>query len=360
LESKIFFLKIKKGEDFTKMPEFIIFKEINKTGIIILNRPKALNALNLEMAVKLKNQLMLWKKDQNIKRVLIKGNRFAFCAGGDIKSICISKKNSSLRKNFFKQEYELNYLIQSFSKPYLAIWNGVVMGGGVGLSVYGKYRITTENAKFAMPESAIGFFPDVGTSYILSRMKKSMGLFIALTGYILNYFEIYKLGLANKFVEMDNLENFEKNFIENGKIISNSIDNFSNNKSEIINNIGRINKHFSTKNINNIFNNLMSDDTPFSKKILGILVKRCPMSLAITFEMINRAKKKSFKDCLHMDYHLSQIMINRKDFEIGVNEVLINKTYNQKWDPPLINEITSKIKENFNNISTKKLNLDIG
>ena len=341
------------------MSEYLNFNKIDNVGIIILNRPKALNALNLQMAKSIKKKLIQWRNNKNISCIIIKGIGNAFCAGGDIKSICLSKKNSSLRKNFFKEEYELNYLIKNFPKPYLAIWDGIVMGGGVGLSIYGKYRVATKNTKFAMPESAIGFFPDVGTSYLLSRMKKSIGLFLALTGYILNYYETYKLGLANIYVNDDKLINIEKSFIKTGMLKTNSFNNFRDCESDLLNNTLLIDKCFSSINIKDITKNLKNDNSSFSKKILEILLKRCPMSLAITCEMIKRAKKSSFMGCLHMDYHLSQIMIDREDFNNGVTEVLINKTHNQIWNPSSIKQVNSNIKKIFNNISTKKLNLDI-
>ena len=156
------------------MSNSIIFEEQNETGIVLLNKPKALNALDLEMAESFYDKLNDWKNNKNIKRILIKGEGKAFCAGGDVKSVFLSSGISNLKKEFFKKEYVLNYQISNFTKPYLAIWNGIVMGGGAGLSIYGSSRIATENAKFAMPETAIGFFPDVGASFFLSRIKKNI------------------------------------------------------------------------------------------------------------------------------------------------------------------------------------------
>ena len=150
------------------MKNLILFKEINGTGIIHLNRPKALNALNLQMVEAFLRQLQKWQMDNNIQRVLLFGEGKAFCAGGDIKSMFLSSNASNLKKNFLFKEYTLNYAISKFTKPYLSIWNGIVMGGGVGLSIYGNVRIATENSRLAMPETGIGFFPDVGASFFLS------------------------------------------------------------------------------------------------------------------------------------------------------------------------------------------------
>ena len=158
------------------MTNSIIFQEKNETGIILLNNPKVLNALDLEMAELFFSKLNQWQYNNNIKRVLLKGEGKAFCVGGDVKSMFLSSGVSDLKKIFLFKEYKLNYAISQFTKPYLSIWDGIVMGGGAGLSIHGNSRIATENAKFAMPETAIGFFPDVGGSYFLSRIPNNLGL----------------------------------------------------------------------------------------------------------------------------------------------------------------------------------------
>ena len=157
----------------------IIFKIKGSTGIINLSRPKALNALNLNMAEQFSNKLMEWEKDNKIERVLLTGEGKHFCAGGDVKSVYQSGKFSKLKSEFFSKEYSLNLQIKQFPKPYLSIWKGVVMGGGVGLSIYGDYRVVTESTKFAMPETSIGFFPDVGASFFLSTSSSWYGILIA-------------------------------------------------------------------------------------------------------------------------------------------------------------------------------------
>ena len=334
----------------------IKFNEINSTGLVLLNRTNALNALNLEMAIAFKKKLKEWKYKKNISRIIVKGLGKAFCAGGDVKSISLAKKDSDLKSNFFKNEYELNYYIQSFPKPYLSIWNGIVMGGGVGLSIYGDYRIATINTKFAMPESTIGFFPDVGSSYFLSRMKNNIGLYIGLTGKVLNYYETYKLGLATNFIDTKNLEATENDFMENKKIVNDKLPEIN---SEILNNLDLINDYFSSMDIIQIFKNLNSDSSDFAKKTFKDLNNKCPYSLAITCNMFKKAKKLSFQDCLHMDYHLSQIMVNRSDFNNGVIELLVNKNQNKKWAPNSVDNINKKIKTCFNNISTDSLKFDI-
>ena len=314
----------------------IVFTETNQTGIIKLNRPKALNALNLEMAKKFHDKLLEWEEKDNILRVLLVGEGKHFCAGGDVKSLVLAGKENSLKHDFFKIEYKLNYLISQFSKEFLSIWNGVVMGGGVGLSIYGDHRLATDNSKFAMPESAIGFFPDVGGSYFLSNLPGNIGKYIGLTGEVLGLNELIFFGLATHYFKCNKLEDVKEKFIKRGEI---SHDNFEvKNDTYLIKNMNLINELFNG-NIQTIISNLKSHNSEISKKILDILLAKCPMSLAISTKLIDDAKGKSLKECLETEFQLSQKIVYRSDFNNGVNSVLISKDHNPIWEPSKIDEI---------------------
>ena len=314
----------------------IVFSETNQTGIIKLNRPKALNALNLEMAKKFHDQLLEWEEKDNILRVLLVGEGKHFCAGGDVKSLVLAGKENSLKHDFFKIEYKLNYLISQFSKEFLSVWNGVVMGGGVGLSIYGDHRLATDNSKFAMPESAIGFFPDVGGSYFLSNLPGNIGKYIGLTGEVLGLNELIFFGLATHYFQCNKIEDVKEKFITRGEI---SHDNFEvKNDTYLIKNMNLINELFNG-NIQTIISNLKSHNSEFSKKILDILLAKCPMSLAISTKLIDDAKGKSLKECLETEFQLSQKIVYRSDFDNGVNSMLISKDHNPIWEPSKIDEI---------------------
>jgi Enoyl-CoA hydratase/carnithine racemase len=243
----------------------IIFSEKNTTGIIKLNRPKALNALNIEMAKTFSNKLQEWEVNDNIQRVLLIGEGKHFCAGGDVKSLFISKDQNNHKKEFFKIEYKLNYLISQFKKEFLSIWNGVVMGGGVGLSIYGDHRLATDSTKFAMPETSIGFFPDVGGSYFLSNLPKNVGKYIGLTGKLLEVNDLIFLGLATDYFNFDNLELVKENYINKGAIIKEKFE--VNYNSDLIKNIDLINFIFEG-NINEIFKNLHNNKSDFANKLI--------------------------------------------------------------------------------------------
>ena len=249
------------------MTNSIIFQEKNETGIILLNNPKVLNALDLEMAELFFSKLNQWQYNNNIKRVLLKGEGKAFCAGGDVKSMFLSSGVSVLKKIFLFKEYKLNYAISQFTKPYLSIWDGIVMGGGAGLSIYGNARIATENAKFAMPETAIGFFPDVGGSYFLSRIPNNLGMYLGLTGDVIGAREMLFLELATHFHYSKNIENVEQNYINNGLVSYD--ENIETTDSELLNNIKFIEETF-VGDIHSILKKLKQSKLKFAKKNLII------------------------------------------------------------------------------------------
>ena len=328
----------------------IKFEIIRSTGVITLNRPQALNALNIDMAEQFSETLNKWSADKNIKRVLLKGEGKHFCAGGDVKKVHLSGNKSNLKKNFFSTEYKLNYEIYNFPKPYMSIWNGVVMGGGVGLSIYGDYRIVTDTTKFAMPETAIGFFPDVGGSYFLSRLKNNVGLLLGLTGYILNANEILSLEIGTHYCPINELDNLIDEYISKGTInnfIKTPLDN-----SSILINTNLISECFNG-NIQNILNKIKNSS--LNDKLYQNIINKCPMSLFVTNELIRKGKGKSLKECLEMEFNLSQKMVYRNDFNQGIDAVLISKTHKPKWDPELIedinlNEVKGFFEENKNQL----------
>ena len=328
----------------------IIFEKIKETGIVKLNRPKALNALNYDMSEKFSHQLNEWENNNNIKRVLLIGEGDHFCAGGDVKNLSLKGKESTLRKDFFFSEYRLNYQISNFKKPYLSLWNGVVMGGGIGLSLYGNYRIVTDTTKFAMPETAIGFFPDVGGSYFLPRIKNNVGIFLALTGHIIDSSEILNLGLGTHYCPNNEIENFIDQYIMEGNIKEFKISAENSSKKSI--NHALINECFEG-DITNIFKKLQSKNID----LFNILIKKCPMSLVATSALLNKGKGKDLKQCLEMEFNLSQNMVYRDDFDEGIDAVLISKHHNPNWNPSSIIDIELKDVDKLFELNSNTLKL---
>ena len=311
----------------------ILFEVKNSTGIITLNRPNALNALNLNMAVQFSNQLREWENNNKIERVLLVGNGKHFCAGGDVKSVHLSGPFSKLKSEFFSKEYSLNLQIKKFPKPYLSIWQGVVMGGGVGLSIYGDYRITTESTKFAMPETSIGFFPDVGASFFLSRLDNNIGKYLGLTGELIQSKDLINFGLATNFCPEDKIDKLITQYIIDG-----SVSNYETETSSSFSNakLDFIKKNFSG-DIYEIFNNIRALND--QEKLISKLQSKCPMSLAVTSLLIKNSLNRTLKECLEIEYRLSQKMVNRHDFGEGIEAVLIEKHHNPRWEPNSIKDI---------------------
>ena len=311
----------------------ILFEVKNSTGIITLNRPNALNALNLNMAIQFSNKLREWENNNKIERVLLVGNGKHFCAGGDVKSVHLSGPFSKLKSEFFSKEYSLNLQIKKFPKPYLSIWQGVVMGGGVGLSIYGDYRIATESTKFAMPETSIGFFPDVGGSFFLSRLDNNIGKYLGLTGELIQSKDLINFGLATNFCPEDKIDKLITQYILDGSVSNYETETSSNFSNEKLN---FIKKNFSG-DIYEIFNNIRALND--QEKLISKLQSKCPMSLAVTTLLIEDSHNRTLKECLEIEYRLSQKMVNRHDFGEGIEAVLIEKHHNPRWEPNSIKDI---------------------
>ena len=194
------------------MTDQIKSEVIGKLGVITLNRPKALNALTTEMCEEMTRLMREWEDDENIGAVLVRGEgERAFCAGGDVVMLHDSGKAGDKRaETFWRVEYALNELIQRYTKPYIALIDGIVMGGGVGLSVHGRYRIAGDDTLFAMPETGIGYFPDVGGTYFLPRISMSTGMWLGLTGARLKAAEVCAYGIANAFIKSSRHATFIK------------------------------------------------------------------------------------------------------------------------------------------------------
>ncbi|OAO95533.1 CHY1 [Arabidopsis thaliana] len=180
----------------------VLVEEKSSVRILTLNRPKQLNALSFHMISRLLQLFLAFEEDPSVKLVILKGHGRAFCAGGDVAAVVrdINQGNWRLGANYFSSEYMLNYVMATYSKAQVSILNGIVMGGGAGVSVHGRFRIATENTVFAMPETALGLFPDVGASYFLSRLPGFFGEYVGLTGARLDGAEMLACGLATHFV----------------------------------------------------------------------------------------------------------------------------------------------------------------
>lgn len=303
----------------------VLFEEVNDKGIIILNRPKALNSLNLSMVNKIQPKLKEWENKKNL--VIVKGaGEKAFCAGGDVKAIIEAgfKGNKQLGKDFFKNEYKTNGLIGSYKIPYIAFIDGIVMGGGVGLSVHGHYRIATERTLFAMPETQIGLFPDVGGSYFLPRLSGRLGWYLALSGIRLKGSDVLRAGIATHYVESKDLKNLEIALLDcsNDQDIKNVLSNFMKKdlpEFSLKPVLDQINKCFAPQVMEEIISRLKMDGSKWAEDTLKLLNKMSPTSMKVSLKELEIGKMISLNECLKMEYNLAVNCLENRDFYEGKN-----------------------------------------
>jgi 3-hydroxyisobutyryl-CoA hydrolase len=328
----------------------VIFQNVGDKGVITLNRPKALNALNLSMVSKLYPTLASWEREKTL--VIIKGTGGkAFCAGGDVKSVALAGlKGEKLGHAFFKQEYMTNGLIGTYKIPYVAFIDGIVMGGGVGLSVHGLYRVATERSVFAMPETQIGLFPDVGGSYFLPRLRGKLGLFLALTGYRLKGADLLKAGIATHYVNSANLEALEGDLLKCSDV--NSIDSALKKHSakdssefSLTPMLKQINACFSAGSVEEIIARLEQDGSPFAQDMVKLLEKMSPTSLKVTMKQLEHGSKMTLEECLQMEYRIAVNCLANKDFYEGVRALLIDKDQKPKWKPEKLSDVSPALVE---------------
>ncbi|XP_072468766.1 3-hydroxyisobutyryl-CoA hydrolase, mitochondrial isoform X3 [Notamacropus eugenii] len=300
-------------------------------GVMTLNRPKVLNTLTLSMIRKIYSQLKKWEQESETSLIIMKGaGEKAFCAGGDIRVLAESRKTEpKLSQDLFREEYILNYAIGTCQKPYVALIHGITMGGGVGLSVHGQFRVATEKTLFAMPETAIGFFPDVGGGYFLPRLPGKVGYLLALTGFRLKGRDVQKGGIATHFVDSDKLTMLEKDLLAlkspSKENVAEVLDAYQK-KSKIDQDkpfvleehMDCINRCFSASTVEQIIQNLQEDGSRFALEQLKTIKKMSPASLKITLRQIMEGSSKSLSEVFIMEYRLSQACMRGHDFYEGV------------------------------------------
>ncbi|XP_023857042.1 3-hydroxyisobutyryl-CoA hydrolase, mitochondrial isoform X1 [Salvelinus sp. IW2-2015] len=350
----------------------ILVEKVGNAGVITLNRPKALNALNMNMIRLMYPQLKKWETDKETDIVIVKGaGGKAFCAGGDIRAVTEAGKiGDALAKNFFREEYILNNAIGTYQKPYVALIDGITMGGGVGLSVHGRFRVATEKTMFAMPETAIGLFPDVGGGYFLPRLQGQLGLFLALTGFRLKGRDVQRAGVASHFVESQKIAALEKELVDlktpSIEEVSRVLDSYQKRSSldaekpfVLEQHIDLIDKLFQSNSVEGIVHNLKTDGSPFAQKQAETLAKMSPTSLKITFKQLQAGRTMSLQEVLVMEYRLSQAcMVKGSDFYEGVRAVLVDKDHSPKWSPSTLKEVSEQsVEDCFSSLGDRDLKL---
>lgn len=329
----------------------VLCEEVGKSaGLITLNRPKALNAINLDMVRQIYAGLKGWQDSKSL--VVIRGaGEKSFCAGGDVRAVVENGPVDSSR-NFFREEYRLNALISGYRPDYVAIVDGITMGGGVGLSVHGKYRVATERTMFAMPETAIGLFPDVGGGYFLPRLQGKLGLYLGLTGFRLKGKDVTKAGIATHYVESKDLDALEKELFAttNSSEVESVLSKFNVKDSGefvLAKNLKQINECFSGATVEQIVANLEKDGSEWALGTLKTLGKMSPTSMKVTKKQLDLGRNCDLRSCLKMEFRMAVHSVIGSDFKEGVRAMLIDRDQAPKWNPAKLGDVTEQQVDRF-------------
>ena len=334
------------------MTDQVLIRTSGPIGHISLNRPKALHALTLEMCHTMSAALSEWENDDAIEAIIIDhDDGRGFCAGGDIaflRNSALNDGGTSGRK-FFHDEYQLNHQLFTYPKPVVAFMDGITMGGGVGISQPAKFRVATENTRFAMPETGIGLFPDVGGGWYLSRLGGRLGQFLALTGARLDGAEALWTGLATHYVPHDMLDDIKARIIEKPGRIAGILSEPVGTPPEarIEKNALKIAKHFASDSYEDILASLEAaieagDD--WAQKERDTLGTKSPQTCKVALrQLATSLTLDSFADNMAMEYRIASRVLTRPDFAEGVRAVIVDKTGDPKWDPATPEDVTEDL-----------------
>ncbi|WP_192599609.1 enoyl-CoA hydratase/isomerase family protein [Sporosarcina limicola] len=339
------------------MTQEVLFSINNhRVGTILLNRPKALNSLSLEMVQAIGVKLSDWTTNDRVKIVIIKGaGSKGLCAGGDIKTLYGAKDNEEcLQKanTFFTEEYQTDLAIAQFPKPIIACLDGIVMGGGVGLTYGASTRLVTERTIWAMPELAIGFFPDVGAAYFLNKAPGFIGRYLALTAMQLKAEDVLYINGADHFIQHEKLilllHELEESQTET--TIDTLLEQYTTpapNEGSLVRLQKEIDDHFSFTTVEEILDSLEKSDTPFALETKETMLAKSAISLKVTLKQLIEGEQKTLEECLATDLILAKNFMKHEDFFEGVRSVLIDKDLKPNYKYPHISSITDDMINQF-------------
>ena len=313
-------------------------------GLITLNRPKAINSLNQQMVDALSTILTGWAEDDAVRAVVLSGaGERGLCAGGDVVSIYHSARKDGVEaRRFWRDEYLLNAQISDFAKPYVALMDGIVMGGGVGVSAHANTRVVTDTSKIAMPEVGIGFIPDVGGVHLLSRAPGGLGLHAALTGAPFSGADAIAMGFADHYVPHEDVEAFRRAVVTDGVEAALAEYAVEPPPSELAAQRDWIDECFSGDTVADIVAALRAHGAGPADDAADLIATRSPIALSVTLEAVRRAAKlETVKDVLVQDYRVSSASLRSHDLVEGIRAQLIDKDRNPKWSPAQLSAVTA-------------------
>ncbi len=334
----------------TPSPEELIVREEGRAGLLTLNRPKTLNALTPGMMKTLEAQYLKWAAAPRIYGVVLDAAPGrAFCGGGDIRALVAGlDADFEASMQFFREEYQHNWTLERFTKPNVSLIDGIVMGGGVGISLYGTHRVAGENIAFAMPETGIGLFPDIGAGFFLPRFPGRTGLYLGLTGASVGRADAFYLGVATHCIDAAAFDKIRQAMIE-GDPIDPVLDGLHSDPGagELAALLPAIDRIFAAESVEAILAALDAETGPYAewaRTTAATMRQRAPLSQKVTFKQINDGRRRTtLKDELKIEFRLVHRMAERHDLREGVRAALIDRDRSPKWQPATLEEVTDEM-----------------
>ena len=323
----------------------ILTRREGAAGILSLNRPKAIHALTLDMVHAMTAALLEWRDDPAVAAIVIDhAEGRGFCSGGDIAALrrSLVEEDGVEARQFFHDEYQLDHLIKTYPKPFVAFIDGIVMGGGVGISQPAKFRVATENTRFAMPETGIGLFPDVGGSFYLARLPHRIGQFLVLTGARLDGAECLWSGLATDYVPVAALTEAKRRIAEAPGEIAAILADLAVEPplARITANADRIERLFAADTLEEIVAALEAEPGDWAAKERAAIAPKAPLSSKVALrQLVEGAARDDFADILAMEYRIASRLIMRPDFAEGVRALIVDKDNAPKWNPATASDV---------------------
>lgn len=350
----------------------ILFDVAGRVGMIVLNRPDALNALTHAMCVALHEKLDEWAGSADVDAVVVTGNgERAFCAGGDVLALYDSgqlwkagDETSTGWREFFHDEYLMDAAIHHFPKPYISLLDGITMGGGVGISVHGSHRVATERTMLAMPETGLGLFPDVGGGYFMPRLPGEMGLYLALTGQRVMAADCCYLGITQVFVASDGLGKLTDKLAAAKSLDQYAVDDILEDLADdpgatkLASHAGDIDRLFAGETLEDIMAALAEEDGEWAEKQLARLSRKSPTSMKVTFRQLREGRRLGFNENMRMEFRIANHTLAGDDFYEGVRAILIDKDNAPAWQPASLAEVSDADVEGYFAALDEELELD--
>jgi enoyl-CoA hydratase len=330
----------------------VVCEKQGEAGLITLNRPRALNALTLTMVREMRRALDAWAQDPAVTRVVVQGaGEKAFCAGGDIRRLTELLKGGQRDEAvaFWREEYQLNIVIKRYPKPYISLIDGIVMGGGVGVSLHGSHRVAGERYLFAMPEVGIGFFPDVGATYALPRLPGQTGMYLALTGERVRRADAVMLGLATHSVSSGGIEALRQALIA-GEAVDQALSHASDDPGPAPLAVEKaiIDSCFSAESVTAIAERLdraAEEGSEFAARTAAGMRTKSPTSMNLAFEQVRRGAAMSFEDAMRTEFRIVSRIGEGHDFFEGVRAVIVDKDNHPRWQPASLEAVDPAVIE---------------